>query len=510
MKFFPASIILLLFFAFCGTGTVSNSFSQSAYVPNEIVSDDPVVAALDSLIKLNLFEKGYAKINYPKNPKYNFAHDSIPRYDDMVYEARLAKIDAVSPFDLQYNPVVKGYIDMYTFRRRELVSRMMALSQFYFPMFEEQLDKHNLPLELKYLAICESALNPMARSHSGAMGLWQFMYPTGKMYGLKVSSYVDERCDPYKATTAACEYFQYLYGLFGDWQLVLAAYNCGPGNVNKAIRRSGGKKTYWEIRPFLPKETQGYVPAFIAVNYIMNYTSEHNLYSAIPKKTFLQVDTVAIKKQISFEQLSAVLDIPSDEIEYLNPVYRKRIIPVTPDGISILTLPSNKMGAFVANEERIYNYLRGDTISSKSILKTQTQEITKTHVVKKGEHLSTIAKKYGCSVVDLKVWNGISGTTVKPGKKLTIYIYEKTTAKEKPTANTENKTTTPENKKPVVEQNNSTTSAKGFKYYTIQGGDSLYKIAQKNKTTVDEIKRLNNFGEKYNLLPGKKIKVGTI
>ena len=495
MIFYKKTFFLFFFLFFV---LKTGSYSQSSYLPNEILADDPIISALDSLIKLNLFEKGYAKINYPKNPKFNFSQDSIPHYDESVYETRLAKLNAQSPFDLEYNNIVKGYIDMYTKRRRELVSRMMALSQLYFPMFEEQLDKYNLPLELKYLAICESALNPLAKSHSGAMGLWQFMYPTGKMYGLKVSSYVDERCDPYKATTAACEYFKYLYGLFGDWQMVLAAYNCGPGNINKAIRRSGGKKTYWEIRPFLPKETQGYVPGFIAVNYIMNYTSEHNLYSAIPKKTFFQVDTVSIKQQISFEQLSAVLDIPSDELEYLNPVYRKRVIPVTPENSSILTLPANKMGAFVANENRIYNYFKTDTIGGNNIFKNK--EIIKTHLVKKGEHLSTIAKRYECTVIDLKVWNGITSNNVKPGTRLTIYSLEKTGIKE-------NYGTVSENKKII---NNEKKTKGGFKYYTIKAGDSLYKIAQKNKTTINEIKKLNNFSEKYSLNPGQKIKIGVL
>ncbi len=458
----------------------------------QTMTDDPIAAALDSLYKLNLFELGYGKIAYPKNPKYNFPHDSVPRYDEMILESRLAKLDAASPFELQYNPVVKGYIDMYTIRRRELVARMMALSQFYFPMFEEQLDKYNLPLELKYLAICESALNPLAKSRSGAMGLWQFMYPTGKIYGLQVTSYVDERCDPYKSTVAACEYFKYLYGLFGDWQMVIAAYNCGPGNINKAIRRSGGKTTYWEIRPFLPKETQGYVPAFIAVNYVMNYTAEHNVYTAIPKKTFLQVDTIVIKKQVSFSQISAVLGIPEDELQYLNPSYKKRVIPFSADEINTLALPSAKMGVFVANEDSIYN--KGiNLVSSQQVL--ATQETMKTHTVKKGEHLSTIAKRYGCTVADIKSWNNISSTTVKPGKKLIIYVYGKKPI-EKTTASADNKTI-------VI-------AAGKYKYYTVLKGDSLYKIAQAHKTTVDELKRLNNFGAKFSLLPGKRIKVGVL
>ncbi len=493
------AVVGVFLFLFLST-TLLSSQTTVGYAPETIV-DDPIAAALDSLYKLNLFEKGYGKIAYPKNTKYNFPHDSVPRYDEIILESRLAKLDAASPFDLQYNPVVKGYIDMYTIRRRELVSRMMALSQFYFPIFEEQLDKYNLPLELKNLAICESALNPMAKSHSGAMGLWQFMYPTGKIYGLQVSSYVDERCDPYKSTVAACEYFQYLYGLFGDWQMVIAAYNCGPGNINKAIRRSGGKTTYWEIRPFLPKETQGYVPAFIAVNYVMGYTAEHNIYTAIPKKVFLQIDTVAVKKQVSFAQISSVLDISQEELQYLNPSYKKGVIPYSPDKTNTLALPSGKMGLFVANEDSIYNN-GARAINSQTVL--SAQETMKIHTVRKGEHISTIAKRYGCTVADIKSWNGITSSTVKAGKKLTIYVYGKKPVEKTTSPAVENKTTK------LPENNAKTGVSEKYKYYTVQKGDSLYKISLKYKTTVKELVRLNNFGAKYSLMPGKKIKVGAI
>jgi membrane-bound lytic murein transglycosylase D len=495
MKRVVSLVWLLLFSCF-------SAVAQGGGQEQVPLADDPIVAALDSLYKLNLFEKGYGKVNYPKNSKYNFPHDSVPRYDEMVYESRLAKLDAISPFDLQYNSVVKGYIEMYTLRRRELVSRMMALSQFYFPMFEEQLDKYNLPLELKYLAICESALNPLAKSRAGAMGLWQFMYPTGKIYGLKVSSYVDERCDPYKSTVAACEYFQYLYKLFGDWQMVLAAYNGGPGTVNKAIRRSGGKRTYWEIRPFLPKETQGYVPAFIAVNYVMNYTAEHNLYSAIPRKTFLDIDTVIVKKQLSFGQIAGALDIPVDEIQYLNPSYRKLIIPVNGEEPSILTLPSAKAGAFVANEQKIYNLL-ADTTSSQAVL--ASQETMKIHTVRSGEHLSTIARRYGCTVADLKSWNNIKTNSVKPGKKLTVYVYGKKTPASQPAATG----ASANGGKPETKESTTSGTVK-YKYYTVKKGDSLFKIAQAHKTTVEQLRKLNNLNAKSSLVPGKKLKVGVL
>ena len=477
------------------------AYAQGVPYSPELMQDDPIVAALDSLYKLDLFERGYAKINYPSNPKYNFAPDSVPRYDELVYESRLAKLDAISPFDLDYNEYVQNYIDVYTNRRREQVSRTMALSQLYFPMFEEQLDKYNLPLELKYLAICESALNPLAKSKSGAMGLWQFMYPTGKMFGLKVNSYIDERCDPYKSTIAACEYFKYLFSMFGDWQMVLAAYNCGPGNVNKAIRRSGGKKTYWEIRPFLPKETQGYVPAFIAVNYVMNYTAEHNIRMAIPKKTFLEVDSIAVRQELTFSQISNYLNIPLDEIAYLNPSYKRSVIPFLPGEATYVTLPSNKIAAFINNEAAIYEFSKRDSVTNSTVV---MQEVMKTHVIQKGEYLSTIARKYGCSVTDIKTWNGITSNSIKPGKKLIIYTYDKkTVTNRKPVQKT---TVTTEN---TVEKTQTTlkSNSEGVKYYTIKKGDSLYRIAQNNNTTVDELRRLNNFGANYNLLPGKTIKV---
>lgn len=502
--------VFIFIVVYCLLGNNFCGFSQNTVTQEilpaipEILQDDPIAAALDSLNNLNLFEKGYAKINYSKAARFNFAPDSIPNYDESVYASRLAQIDAHSPFDLQYNSIVKGYIQLYTVRRRELVTRLMALSQFYFPMFEQQLDKYNLPLELKYLAICESALNPMARSRAGAMGLWQFMYPTGKMYGLKVSSYVDERCDPYKSTEAACQYLKFLYGLFGDWQMVLAAYNGGPGTVNKAIRRSGGKKTYWEIRPFLPKETQGYVPAFIAVNYVMNYTAEHNLYSATPKKRFLDVDTISIKKQLTFAQISNVLGIPEEELQYLNPTYRKGVIPYSDIEKNILTLPSDKLGLFITNEDHIYNfYTSTETATSESILASQPQILT-VHKVKKGEKLSNIARKYGCTMDDIKQWNGLKSNTVPIGKKLTIYSNEKqvkaVAASEKKEELTE-KAVEKDSKEPVKQ-------SVQYKYYTIQKGDTLYKIAQRQQTTIEEIKRLNNFSTKYTLMPGKKIKVG--
>jgi len=384
-----------------------------------VATDDPIAAMLDSLLSQKMFETAFSKPVFPKNNKYKFGIDSVPKYDDYTYQARLAKLDANSPFDLVYNEHVKGFINMYAMRKRESVSRMMGVAQLYYPMFEEVFDRYNIPLELKHLAVIESALIPYAKSRAGATGLWQFMYPTGKMYGLNVTSYIDQRCDPYKATVAAAEYLKSLYGMFGDWQMVLAAYNAGPGTISKAIRRSGGKKTYWEIRPFLPTETQGYVPAFIAANYVMTYGPEHNIYPAVPRKTYFEVDTVVVKEQMNFEQLSQALDITQEEILYFNPQYRKNIIPA---GGNAMCLPKNKIGIFLNNEQDIYSAIKAQ--QKEGVIVESLAEVKKTHTVRSGEKLSTIARKYGVTVADLKNWNYIGKKGLRPGKKIIVYVRE--------------------------------------------------------------------------------------
>lgn len=483
--------------------------------------DDPVAAMLDSLANMKVLEYAFEKPTFPKNNKYHFASDSVPRYDDYTFEARLAKLDAVSPFDLVYNSHVKGFIDLYTIRRRTLVSRMMGLAQLYYPMFEEVFDRYNIPLELKHLAVIESALNPNARSKAGAQGLWQFMYPTGKMYGLSVTSYIDERSDPYKETVAAAEYLKSLYSMFNDWQMVLAAYNAGPGTISKAIRRSGGKKTYWEIRPFLPRETQGYVPAFIAANYVMNHTAEHNIYADVPRKTYFEVDTVVVKEPMSFAQISAALDVTVDEIKYFNPQYRKDIIP---PGGNALCLQKDKIGTFLTNENEIYAAIKAQNTESAGLANTAVKEVQLTHVVKKGQRLSDIARKYGVTVADLKTWNYIGKRGLKPGKKLTIYIQkaveqkpENAEAKAGETQLASNDTT--DNKKlaenvaskktsssPKAKNNSSATNSQAT-HHTIRSGESLYMLSIKYKVPLDQILKLNGLSKNSTLSIGQKIKI---
>jgi membrane-bound lytic murein transglycosylase D len=462
--------------------------------------DDPVVAMLDSMSRLNFFNKPAKTTKF----KYNLPPDSIPRFDDLIYEARMAKLDAASPFDLVYNEPVRAFIDLYMVRKRVLVSRLVGLSQLYYPMMEEVLDKYGLPLELKHLAVIESALNPNAKSRSGAMGLWQFMFNTGKLYQLNSTSYVDDRCDPYKATVAAAEYLKFLYGLFGDWQMVLAAYNSGPGTVMKAMRRSGNKKSYWEIRPFLPRETQSYVPAFIAANYVMNYYAEHNIYPAEPRKSFFETDTVSIKQQVSFEQISSALNIPMDELIFLNPMYKRGVVPYpTGNKPYELILPASKVGTFVTNETAIYACLKKDSALAKTGM--AAEEVRKIWTVQKGEHLNLIARSCKCTVDDLRTWNGLTSAYVKPGQKLIYYgatarpILASLPAPPTPVAVVNN--VSPQHAVNAIAANDQ------YVYYTIQKGDTLWIISQRHKTTVDEIIRLNGFGKNYKLLPGNKIKV---
>ena len=421
-----------------------------------------------------------------------------------VLKKRLAKMDAKSPFNIEYNQALENTIKAFLKNRPKAFERLMAVSEYYFPMFEEHLAKYNIPMELKYLAIVESALNPRAKSRVGASGLWQFMYPTGKQYNLEVNSYVDERYDPLKATEAACQYLSSLYGIFGDWSLVLASYNAGPGNVSKAIRRSGGSQNYWNIRKNLPRETANYVPAFLATFYIYEYRKEHNI---MPKKaplTYFETDTIMVKKQMSFKHIAELLDISEEQLEFLNPIYKLKVIPFVADEPHYLRLPKNKMGLFVSNEEKIYAYLNyletykektksefiastsKDSISSSAdssyVSKPKFERKTQFHTIKSGESLGKIADKYNVSISELKKWNSIKGNNIQAGKKLKIYSDKKIITKTESKAN-----------------NDGT--------YTVKSGDSLFSISKQFPgVSIDDIKKWNDISGD-NIQPGMKLKI---
>ena len=272
--------------------------------------------------------------------------DSIPRYPDLYYEFKISELNKTSPVALDFNPYVKAYIELYTIQRRKELATLIGLSQLYFPVFDEALDRNSLPLELKYLTIVESGLNPMAVSRSGAVGLWQFLMGTGNMFDLTVNSYLDERRDPIKSTEAACRYLQYLYSTFHDWQLVMASYNGGPGETRKAIERSGGETDYWKIRPLLSEQAQNYVPAFIAMVYVMNYYADHNIVPVPPSYTYRQLDTLHIRYAVSFEQISEMIGLPVEHIRFLNPVYKKDYIPEL-GYPAVLILPEDKIEVYL-------------------------------------------------------------------------------------------------------------------------------------------------------------------
>ncbi len=479
---------LVIFSLVLGIGLSNAQNKAGANVSKKdtvIFQDDPIAASLDSLSHLTFFEKGYDVV---KSPNFHFSPDSIPQYSDNVYSERLAKLDANSPFGLEYNNVVKQYINLYV-KKRQMTSRILALSKLYFPLVEQILDRYKMPLELKYLAVVESALNPAACSRAGARGLWQFMYTTGKLYNLQVTSYIDERNDPVKSTIAACQYLKFLYDMFGDWQLAIAAYNCGPNEISKAIRRSGGKVNFWAIRPYLPKETEGYVPAFIAVNYVMNYATAHNIYPSIPNETYFDVDTVSVHHELTFSQISSYLKLPYDEVSYLNPCYKLGVIPYSGEGCYTICLPISKVGTFVTNEDAIYTLAKKDTLTSQQILAMQEgSPQVEYHRVRRGEHLSTIANRYHCTVRELKEWNGLQSANVIPGQHLMVYISR---GKHKEAA-------------PVVASSKKA-STKGV--YTIQEGDTLWHISQATGISVAQLKKLNHLSETSKLAPGSKIKL---
>lgn len=481
---------------------------------------------------------------------------------DSVYIQRLQSMQ--SAVSLSYNNTVKNFIAMYTVRKPKQVAVMLGLANYYFPMFEEALAKYGLPMELKYLPIIESALNPGANSVASAVGLWQFMYGTGKMYKLEISTFVDERRDPLKATDAAVRYLRDLYNIYNDWHLVIAAYNCGPGNVNKAIKRSGNARDYWKIYYKLPKETRGYVPAFIAANYVMNFYQSHNIFPKSPDFPII-TDTIMVNDYLHFNQVSEVIGLPVEQIRSLNPQYRRDIIPASKERAYSLVLPQDEISAYLENEGTIHNHRRTEFFPNNQIVNPQNYYASQspsdikgrdkiTYTVKSGDNLGLISAWFRVRTSDLKFWNKMRSNFLKAGQKLTVYVPEgqgeyysnvskmskaekqkslnqkptvslapalATSAKNKPAEKTAEKVAPAEASEKtlaeVVESGKKDSSTvkpatqptgDEIVYYTVRKGDNFWSIAKKFPGVSNhDIMKINNIKAANSLKVGQVLKI---
>jgi membrane-bound lytic murein transglycosylase D len=535
-----------------------NQFGENSDIDEDMsmLSGSALVRQLDSLTTVKFFNK-YEFITDQKELNiYGYQENEIPTFNDSIYELRIEMLNVQTPVDLIYNKHVKAFINLYAKRGRKQTARMLGLKEIYFPLFEEVLDKYDMPLELKYLAVVESALNPTAGSRAGAKGLWQFMYGTARLYGLHSNSLVDDRFDPYKATDAAARLLKNLYEIYGSWELALAAYNSGPGNVNRAIRKAGGVKNYWAVWPFLPRETRGYVPAFIAVNYIFNYAAEHNIYPTDPGILYYGIDSVSVNDVLSFDQIAEFMHMDIDDIDFLNPAYKEGIIPASSSKTYILRLPREKIGYFIDHEDSLYNFVSKKGMEREKLLaqikKAKQRSI---HIVRSGESLGLIARKYRTSVGKIKAWNGLRSTRIYPGQKLIVYSpgSRKSSASSAYTSTKSSKSTTgyhtvrngenlgliakkygisvrqlkswnglsnnmikPGQKLKVSAKTSnkkkqtvaSTKSNGNYQYHTIKKGDTLWDLAKKYNSSVTKIKQWNGITNSYRLKPGKKLIVG--
>jgi membrane-bound lytic murein transglycosylase D len=510
------TVALLLLFS-------ANLFAQDANDTQSILKIVPKISYLDSIKKTFVNDKVAARVDSLwmkelndldlftsfseeiKNTNLDLAIDFELPTD--LLKQRLAAMDAKSPFNIEYNPGLENLIKSFLKNRKKSFERLMAVSEYYFPLMEEALAKQNVPLEIKYLAVVESALNPKAVSRMGATGLWQFMYQTGKQYGLKIDSYVDERSDPLKSSDAATQYMTNMYKIFGDWDLVLAAYNSGPGNVAKAIRRSGGQQNYWNIRKNLPRETQGYVPAFLATMYIYEYHKEHGIVPNRAKVKHFATDTVMIKRQMTFRQISELLDVPVAQLQLLNPSYKLNVVPFYHDQTHFLRLPQEKVAVFASNEDKIYAYAQYEKDKSekpfllakatvvKDSVRANTESLAATksvyYKVRKGDNIASVALKYGVTIAEIKKWNHIKGNNIAYGRSLKINT-DPTALKEikSESKNTVSKNTALADAK-VNKEEKAVDASNTASSYVVQKGDNLGSIAKKHNLTVTEIQKLN-------------------
>ena len=523
--------------AIIGT-SASQAVNNVRSIAADTLSADHIVVPESFEIDTHAMMQNWYLTNYAVLDRNADRRANVPT-TDQEYIDRLQRLPTV--IEMPYNKIVRAFINMYVERKKSLVESMLGMSLYYMPIFEQALDKYGMPMELKYLPVIESALNPTAVSRAGATGLWQFMLDTAKGMGLEVNSLVDQRRDPYLASDAAARYLKQLYNSYGDWSLAIAAYNCGPGNVNKALRRAGGgKKDFWEIYPFLPRETRDYIPAFIAANYAMNYYDKHNISPALASRPII-TDTVHINKRVHFQQISDVMGIPMDELRILNPQYRTDLIPgdIRPYA---LILPNIQAYCYIANEDSIVNhnaelYARRDVVEPSTGATVTTSDggqyveevIVKYHKVRRGETLSSIARRYGVTQQSIRRTNGI-GRKVRRGQTLKIntvkrkYVPAPTPAAADTTATTNTPQVTPP--QPATSQPATTESTaeptpqtqqvseamttakksdtkkdktpkKSEKKaqptkHKVSSGENLTKIAKRYGVSVDEIRKANN------------------
>ena len=499
MKRFPFLVLFLcsiISFSQVKKDSIVVAKDSVKLVQQEDLYTDKDIALIDSLVIEATFNSSLMdEIRQYYIPNIDTINVDKVALDSKLLKERLTKIDETTPFHLAYNPALEKIIKSYLKHRRKYYPNFMARAAYFFPMIEKHLDQFDIPLEMKYLALVESALLPKAKSRVGATGLWQFMYPTGKQYKLKVSSYVDERQDPIKATIAACKYLNDLYRIFGDWDLALAAYNSGPGNVSKAIRRSGGFKNYWNIRPYLPKETAGYVPAFYATMYLFTYAQEHKLTGKAPEIHHFETDTIHIKRTVSFDQITEQTGIETSILQFLNPEYKLDIVPFIKGRDYTIRLPKMQADVFLKNEKDLYALADADDAKREKPLPRYFEMDKRIRYrVRNGDYLGKIAYRYGVRVSDIKRWNGLKNNNLRIGQRLSIYpkrlripkaskkISSKKTVKKIPKG------------KPTI--------------YIVKKGDSLWTIAQKfTKVSVNQIKEWNNIWSAKNIKPGTKLKI---
>ncbi len=433
-----------------------------------------------------------------------FNMDSVRFNSNVSDEEMMRRLESMNSFiSLPYNDIVKNYIILYSERMPTRMGQVMGLSNYYFPIFEEVFNRYGLPLELKYMAVVESMLNPVARSKAGAMGIWQFMYSTGKSYGLEITSYVDERLDVEKAADAAARYLRDSYKVFGDWALAISSYNCGSGNVSKAIRRAGGKRDFWSIYPYLPRETRGYVPAFVGAMYAMTYYRE---YGIVPQDVGLpaKVDTFEIRRNLHFEQINAVVGVPKQDLKNLNPQYVHEIIPGNNHSY-IVKIPTSWTSSFVeADSDSLYAY-KADSLFSTKVLQQVENSAKNTgriaYKVKSGDYLGRIASRYGVTVNQLKRWNNLNSSNIRVGQ--TLYIYGASPAVETAAVSSSGSSSASQTTSSASAASSSSGGNQGI--YTVKSGDSLYTIAKRYPgVSAENIKQANGL-KSDKIRPGQKL-----